>query len=54
MALINIIFKGKKREINVTEEFLTLFKLPNDPDQIKTAIQMGLRNYALRQLQMNE
>ena len=54
MALINVVLKGKKREINVTEEFLTLFKLPNDPDQIKTAIQMGLRSYALRQLQMNE
>ncbi len=54
MALINIAVKGKKREIRVTEDFLTLFKLSNDPNQIKVAIQMGLRNYALRQLQMSE
>ena len=54
MALINIDVQGKKREIKVTEEFLNLFKLSNDPNQIKVAIQMGLRNYALRQLQLSE
>ena len=54
MGLINITLEGKKREIRITEDFLTLFKLPDDPVQTKVAIQMGLRNYALRQLQMTD
>ena len=54
MNLINVAIKGKKKQITVAEDFLTLFKLPQEPEKIKVAIQMGLRNYALRQLQMNE
>jgi len=54
MNLINVAKKGNKKEITVTEEFLTLFKLPQEPEKIKAAIKMGLRNYALRQLQVNE
>jgi len=54
MNLINITIKGNKREITATEDFITLFKLPQEPEQIKAAIQMGLRNYALRQLQASE
>ncbi len=54
MNLINVVNKGNKREITVTEDFLTLFKFPQEPKKIKTAIQTGLRDYALRQLQANE
>jgi chromosome segregation and condensation protein ScpB len=54
MNLVNITIRGKKKEITVTEDFLTLFKLPQEPEKVKDAIQMGLRNYALRQLQANE
>jgi chromosome segregation and condensation protein ScpB len=54
MNLLNIAQKGSKKEITVTEDFLTLFKLPEEPKKIKTAIQMGLRNYALHQLQSND
>jgi chromosome segregation and condensation protein ScpB len=53
MQLIKVVQKGNKREITVTEEFLTLFKLPQDPNQVKIAIQRGLREYAMRQLQMS-
>lgn len=51
MNLVTITPKGNRRILNVTEDFLGLFKLPNDPTQIKTAIQSGLREYALSQLQ---
>ncbi|MHA1215663.1 MAG: SMC-Scp complex subunit ScpB [Candidatus Hodarchaeales archaeon] len=51
MSLINITPKGNKKVLTVTEEFLHLFKLPIDPEKTKLAIQMGLREYALRQLQ---
>jgi chromosome segregation and condensation protein ScpB len=53
MSLISITPKGKKKVINVTEEFLNLFKLPLEPEKTKTAIQMGLREYALQQLQFD-
>ncbi|UCE13216.1 MAG: SMC-Scp complex subunit ScpB [Candidatus Heimdallarchaeota archaeon] len=51
MNLINITPKGKKNIINVTEDFLQLFKLPMEFEKIKIAIQTGLREYALRELQ---
>ena len=51
MNLINITPKGKRSIINVTEEFLNLFKIPLEPEKAKKAIQAGLRSYALRQLQ---
>ncbi|MFW9778680.1 MAG: SMC-Scp complex subunit ScpB [Candidatus Heimdallarchaeota archaeon] len=51
MALITITLKGNKRVITVTEEFLDLFKLPKERRETKEAIQDGLRNYALKQLQ---
>jgi chromosome segregation and condensation protein ScpB len=54
MNLVNINIRGSKKEISVTEDFLTLFKLPQEPKKIKAAIQMGLRDYALRQLQIND
>ncbi|MFX0184659.1 MAG: SMC-Scp complex subunit ScpB [Candidatus Hodarchaeota archaeon] len=53
MSLISINPKGKRRVISITEEFLNLFKLPLDPEETKTAIQMGLKDYALRQLQFD-
>ncbi|MFX1282442.1 MAG: SMC-Scp complex subunit ScpB [Promethearchaeota archaeon] len=51
MNLITITPKGKRNIINVTEDFLQLFKLPLEPDKTKIAIRMGLKDYALRQLQ---
>ena len=54
MNLINVANKGNKKEITVSEDFLTLFKLPQEPEKIKAAIKMGLRGYALSQLQANE
>ncbi|MHA2224761.1 MAG: SMC-Scp complex subunit ScpB [Candidatus Hodarchaeales archaeon] len=51
MSMITITPKGNKNIINVSEEFLHLFKLPLDRDQTKKSIQLGLRNYALRELQ---
>ncbi|NHJ00888.1 MAG: hypothetical protein EAX86_02045 [Candidatus Heimdallarchaeota archaeon] len=51
MNLVTFTPKGNKRILNVTEDFLALFKLPKDPNQIKKAIQGGLREYALGQLQ---
>lgn len=51
MQLITITPKGKRNIINVTEDFLNLFKLPTDPEKTKLAIQMGLKDYALRELQ---
>jgi chromosome segregation and condensation protein ScpB len=53
MNLITITPKGKKNVINVTEEFLNLFKIPLESDKAKKAIQAGLREYALRQLQFD-
>ena len=53
MSLVHITQKGNKREITVTEEFLSLFKLPEKPKEIKIAIQRGLRDYAMNQLQMD-
>jgi chromosome segregation and condensation protein ScpB len=53
MNLITITPKGKKNVINVTEDFLYLFKIPIDPEESKKAIQAGLRNYALQQLQFD-
>ncbi|MHA2053891.1 MAG: SMC-Scp complex subunit ScpB [Candidatus Hodarchaeales archaeon] len=53
MSLIQITQKGSKREIAVTEEFLNLFKLPDKSKDIKVAIQRGLREYAMSQLQMD-
>ncbi len=53
MSLVQITQKGNKREISVTEEFLKLFKLPDKPKNIKVAIQRGLREYAMSQLQMD-
>jgi chromosome segregation and condensation protein ScpB len=54
MSLINVTPKGNKREITVTEDFLTLFKLPHEPKEIKIAIQRGLKDYAMSQLQMTD
>ena len=54
MNLLSVAMKGNKKLITVTEDFLTLFKLPEKPKDIKNAIQMGLRGYALRQLQAND
>ena len=54
MSLINVTPKGNRREITVTENFLNLFKLPHEPDKIKIAIQRGLKDYAMSQLQMTE
>lgn len=53
MNLITITPKGKKNLINVTDDFLNLFKIPLDPEEAKKAIQTGLRDYALRQLQFD-
>lgn len=53
MNLITITPKGKKNNINVTEDFLNLFKIPLDPEEAKKTIQTGLRDYALRQLQFD-
>jgi len=53
MSLINITPKGNKNLVTVTEEFLNLFKLPFEPEKTKMAIQMGLKEYALRQLQFD-
>jgi chromosome segregation and condensation protein ScpB len=53
MNLITITPKGKKNIINVTEDFLNLFKIPLDPEESKKGIQAGLRNYALQQLQFD-
>jgi chromosome segregation and condensation protein ScpB len=50
MSLIMITPKGKKSIINVTEEFLSLFKFSLEPEKIKTEIQTGLKDYALKQL----
>ncbi len=54
MSLINVTPKGNKREITVTEDFLNLFKLPHEPDKVKIAIQRGLKDYAMSQLQMTD
>ena len=51
MNLITITPKGKRNIINVTEDFLTLFKLPLEPEKAKIAIRTGLKEYALRELQ---
>ena len=51
MNLITITPKGKRNIINVTEDFLNLFKLPLEPEKTKMAIRTGLREYALRELQ---
>jgi chromosome segregation and condensation protein ScpB len=51
MHLITITPKGKRNIINVTEDFLNLFKLPLEPENTKIAIRTGLRDYALRELQ---
>lgn len=51
MQLVTITPKGKRNIINVTEDFLDLFKLPNEPEKTKMAIQTGLKHYALRELQ---
>jgi len=51
MQLVTITPKGKRNIINVTEDFLNLFKLPNEPEKTKLAIQSGLKHYALRELQ---
>lgn len=53
MALLQLTQKGNKREITVTENFLNLFKLPEEPKEIRIAIQRGLRDYAMNQLQMD-
>ncbi len=53
MNLITIIPKGKRNIINVTEDFLQLFKLPLDHERTKIAIKKGLKEYALRQLQFD-
>ena len=53
MSLINITPKGNKNLISVTEDFLNLFKLPLEPEKTKIAIQMGLKGYALKQLQFD-
>ena len=53
MSLINITPKGNKNLITVTEEFLNLFKLPLESEKTRMAIQMGLKEYALRQLQFD-
>lgn len=53
MALLQLTQKGNKREITVTENFLNLFKLPEKPKEIRIAIQRGLRDYAMNQLQMD-
>jgi chromosome segregation and condensation protein ScpB len=54
MSLVNVTPKGNKREITVTENFLNLFKLPHEPEKTKIAIQRGLKDYALSQLQMTD
>ncbi len=54
MSLINVTPKGNKKEITVTEDFLNLFKLPHEPKETKIAIQMGLKDYAMSQLQMTD
>jgi chromosome segregation and condensation protein ScpB len=51
MNLITITPKGKKNIVNVTEDFLNLFKLPLEPEKTKIAIRTGLKEYALRELQ---
>ncbi|WP_455141587.1 SMC-Scp complex subunit ScpB [Candidatus Hodarchaeum mangrovi] len=53
MSLINITPRGNKNLITITEEFLNLFKLPLESEKTKMAIQMGLKEYALRQLQFD-
>ncbi|MFX0015733.1 MAG: SMC-Scp complex subunit ScpB [Promethearchaeota archaeon] len=54
MNLITITPKGKRNVINVTEDFLHLFKLPVESERTKIAIRKGLKDYALRQLQYED
>ena len=54
MSLVNVTPKGNKREITVTENFLNLFKFPHDSDKVKIAIQRGLKDYAMSQLQITD
>ena len=51
MNLITITPKGKRNVINVTEDFLQLFKLPLESEKTRMAIRMGLKDYALHELQ---
>ena len=51
MNLITITPKGKRNIIQVTEDFLQLFKLPLEPERTRVAIRKGLKEYALRELQ---